>query len=125
MDVANRLHALLGKPATCPHGNPIPGVNAERRPERMLATLRAGEHARLQRVSEVAEHDAPDLLRFLTEHGFTLGGRIEMLEASRGADTVTVKVAGRRVSLSNEVARKIWVEGWGDSPLVTQGTHTA
>jgi DtxR family Mn-dependent transcriptional regulator len=109
MEVADRLHTLIGKPATCPHGNPIPGVVAERRPERMLAGLGPGESARLVRVSEVAEHDAPELLRFLTEHRFTLNGRVEMIEASRGAGTVTVAVGGRRVSMSNEVARRIWV----------------
>ncbi len=109
-EVADRLHVLIGKPATCPHGNSIPGVEAKRGPERMLASLRPGESARLMRVSEVAEHDAPDLLRFLTKHRFKLHGRIEMIEASRGAGTITVSVSGHRVPMSNEVARKIWVE---------------
>jgi DtxR family Mn-dependent transcriptional regulator len=110
MEVADRLHALIGKPATCPHGNPIPGVEGKRGPERMLSSLRPGESARLLRVSEVAEHDAPDLLRFLTKHRFKLNGRVEMIEESRGAGTITVGVGGHRVSMSNEVARRIWVE---------------
>ena len=110
MEVADRLHALIGKPATCPHGNPIPGVEAERRPERRLASLRPGESARLLRISEVAEHEAPDLLQFLTKHHFTLNGHVEMIEESRGAGTVTVGVGGQRVSMSNDAARKIWVD---------------
>lgn len=110
MEVADRLHQLIGRPPTCPHGNPIPGVVAKRRPERVLATLRPGESSRLRRVSEVAEHEAPDLLRFLAENRFKLGGRIAMLDASPGAGTVTVQVEGRRVSMSSAVARKIWVE---------------
>ncbi|MBM4420191.1 MAG: metal-dependent transcriptional regulator [Chloroflexi bacterium] len=108
--VADRLHDLLGRPSTCPHGNPIPGAAGKRRPERMLASLAPGESAALLRVSEVAEREAPDLLRFLGESGFTLNGRIEVVGHSRGAGTVTVKVGGRRVSMSSEVARRIWVE---------------
>ena len=109
-DVAERLYDLIGRPQTCPHGNAIPGVaQSRRRAERMLASLRPGEGARLRRISEVAEHEAPDLLRFLSQHGFTLGGTIEMLDTSPGAGTVTVHVSGGKVAMSTEVARKIWV----------------
>lgn len=109
-DVASRLHELIGRPTTCPHGNPIPGVDVKRPPERMLGTVPPGRSVRLRRISEVAEHEAPELLRFLAKHRFALGGRIEVLELSRGAGTVTVRVNGHRVSMSSEVARKIWVE---------------
>ena len=74
------------------------------------APLRPGESARLLRISEVAEHEAPDLLQFLTTHHFTLNGHVEMIEESRGAGTVTVGVGGQRVSMSNDAARKIWVD---------------
>lgn len=108
--VADRLHQMIGEPRTCPHGNPIPGQPSDGKSERALATLAPGERAPLRRISEVAEHEVPDLLRFLGNHGFRLGGAVEMVEVSRGAGTVTVEVSGRRVSMSTEVARKIWVE---------------
>jgi DtxR family Mn-dependent transcriptional regulator len=107
--VADRLYELIGRPATCPHGNPIPGADAKRPPERALSSLAPGDRAPLQRISEVAEHDVPDLLRFLGNHGFSLGGDIEMIELSRGAGTVTVKVGGQLVAMSIDVAGKIWV----------------
>lgn len=47
---------------------------------------------------------------FLAENHFGLGGQIEMLESSRGAGTVTIRVNGHRVSMSTEVAGKIWVD---------------
>lgn len=109
-EVADRLHELIGRPATCPHGNTIPGTDAKRGPEQELGRLAPGRSARLRRISEVAEREAPELLRFLADSGFTLGGRIQMVEASPGAGTVTVRVGGRRVSMSTEVARKIWVD---------------
>ena len=108
--VADRLHELIGRPRTCPHGNPIPGVPEDGKRERSLASLQPGDRAPLRRISEVAEHEVPDLLRFLGNHGFALGGVIEMVEFSKGAGTITVQVAGRRVSMSTDVAGKIWVE---------------
>jgi DtxR family Mn-dependent transcriptional regulator len=110
-EVASRMFELIGRPSTCPHGNPIPGVDgtAVFRPERELASLSPGDRSRLVRISEVAEHEVPDLLHFLGVNGFTLGGEIEMVETSRGAGTVSVRVGERVVSMATEVAGKVWV----------------
>lgn len=107
--VADRLFELIGGPTTCPHGNPIPGVEAPRFLERALSSLPTGETSHLQRISEVAEHEAPELLRFLGEHGFHLGVAMTTLDVSQAAGTVTVHVGDRDVTLSLEVAGKIWV----------------
>lgn len=110
-EVASRLFEHIGRPATCPHGNPIPGVDgsASFRPERALSSLSPGERSRLVRVSEVAEHEVPDLLHFLGSNGFTLGGEIEMVEHSRGAGTISVRVGKRLVSMATAVGGKVWV----------------
>jgi DtxR family Mn-dependent transcriptional regulator len=110
-EVASRMFELIGRPSTCPHGNPIPGVDGSAvfRPERALASLSPGDTSRLVRISEVAEHEVPDLLHFLGVNGFTLGGEIEMVETSRGAGTVSVRVGERVVSMATEVAGKVWV----------------
>ncbi len=111
-NVADRLLELIGRPATCPHGNPIPGVDAPRFPERALSTLCPGETSHVQRISEVAEHEAPELLRFLGEHGFRMGILVTTIDASRAAGTLTVQVGdtpGSSVTLSLEVAGKIWL----------------
>jgi DtxR family Mn-dependent transcriptional regulator len=108
--VADRIYELIGRPTTCPHGNPIPGAGGARRPERALASLVPGDRSRLVRISEVAEHEVPDLLHFLGENGFSLGGEMEVTGVSRGAGTITVTVAGRAVAMSLDVAQKIWVD---------------
>jgi DtxR family transcriptional regulator, Mn-dependent transcriptional regulator len=107
--VADRLLELIGRPTTCPHGNPIPGVDAPRPPERPLNSMHAGETSHVQRISEVAEHEAPELLRFLGEHGFGLDVAVTTREVSQAAGTVTVRVGERDVTLSLDVAGKIWV----------------
>jgi hypothetical protein len=60
----------------------------------------------------VAEHEAPELLHFLGEHGFRMGIPVTTIDASRAAGTVTVQVGdapGDNVTLSLEVAGKIWL----------------
>ena len=109
-DVAERLFVLIGKPHSCPHGNPIPGVDAPRGPERPLSSLAAGERSKVRRISEVAEHEAPDLLRFLGEHGFRIGIDVEATSVSRGAGTFTARVAGKDVPMSLDVAGKVWID---------------
>lgn len=57
-EVEERLVELLHHPATCPHGNPIPGANPSRLNLKPLTAARPGEHVRLERVSESLEMDA-------------------------------------------------------------------
>ena len=64
----------------------------------------------MRRVSEVAEHEVPDLLRFLGNNGFRLGVEVEAVELSRGAGTFVVRVGAEDVAMSVDVAGKIWVD---------------
>ena len=59
-DVEARLVELLGDPATCPHGNPIPGSRspAPSTPVRPLAEVDVGERVRLFRISEEVEFES-------------------------------------------------------------------
>lgn len=109
-DVADRLHELIGRPRTCPHGNPIPGADPVPGDERSLATLAPGEQSRIRRISEVAEHETPELLSFLARHGLHIGKEVEAVEMSRGAGTLTVRVDGAETPMALDVARKIWID---------------
>src|SRR2546423_713694 len=74
--VERRLYEILGKPTTCPHGNPIPGYSKAMPSEVRLATLESGSNAAVSRVSEVAEREAPTLLTYLHERGLIPGKAI-------------------------------------------------
>src|SRR5258705_8924352 len=50
--VEQRLYETLGRPATCPHGNPIPGHSRGVPNEVRLCSLWTGDHATVTRVSE-------------------------------------------------------------------------
>jgi DtxR family transcriptional regulator, Mn-dependent transcriptional regulator len=73
-DVEARLVELLGDPATCPHGNPIPGAHtpAPMVQTRPLTEVAEGERVRLFRVSEEVELNLGSLT-LLDEAGFIPG----------------------------------------------------
>jgi len=116
-EVAARLDEHLGHPRTCPHGNVIPGRTAPYGALSSLAELTAGTPAVVRRISEVAEHDAPDLLRRLDGHGVITGAVVEVAERMPGADAVSIMVDDRSLALGQDVAALIWVEPIRSTPV--------
>jgi DtxR family transcriptional regulator, Mn-dependent transcriptional regulator len=107
--VERRLYEVLGKPTTCPHGNPIPGYSKSLPREVRLATLKLGSRAVVSRVSEVAEREAPTLLMYLHERGLTPGRELAVTEVDGVGRTIRVRVRKRAVTLSHDTAAKLWV----------------
>jgi DtxR family Mn-dependent transcriptional regulator len=110
-DVEARLVELLGDPATCPHGNPIPGSHSaapavETRP---LAEVDVGERVRLLRVSEEVELNLGSLT-LLDESGFIpgavarVGGR-----DTDGTVEVTVEGGDERLRVSRDLSDRLYV----------------
>jgi DtxR family transcriptional regulator, Mn-dependent transcriptional regulator len=108
--VEHRLWETLGRPTSCPHGNPIPGYADVRDREVRLSTLSQGAAATISRISEVAEREAPTLLRYLLERRLVPGTRLDVLEVDPVGRTLRVRAADHEVTLSHETAAKIWVE---------------
>jgi DtxR family Mn-dependent transcriptional regulator len=106
--VERRLYEVLGRPSTCPHGNPIPGYSEASSKEVRLSTLAAGHRAAITRVSEVAEREAPRLLAYLDQRDLTPGREISVLEADDVGKTIRVRVAEQDVTLSHDTASKLW-----------------
>jgi len=107
--VERRLYEALGRPRTCPHGNPIPGHTRASPRERRLATLAAGARAAISRVSEVAEREAPLLLAYLDQRGLTPGRAIDVVEVDEIGRTIRIRAGKREVTLSHDTAAKLWV----------------
>lgn len=111
--LADRFDELLGQPTTCPHGNVIPGRKAPYGKLVALADLEPGVAAVVRRISEVAEHDAPDLLRELGGYGLITGAEIRVAPADPSVGALPVEVAGQTRPIGIGVARLIWVEPGG------------
>ena len=107
--VEKRLYEVLGRPETCPHGNPIPGYSEAASNEVRLANLKAGARASVTRVSEVAEREAPLLLAYLHERKLVPGREVSVVEVDRVGGTLRIKAGGRELTLGQETAGKVWV----------------
>lgn len=106
--VQQRLWESLGKPRTCPHGNPIPGHDELRSDERRLAELGEGEAVKVQRISEVAEREAPALLRYLLDRKIVPGAPLKVLEVDDVGRTLRLDVGGKVVTISTDTATRVW-----------------
>jgi DtxR family Mn-dependent transcriptional regulator len=108
--VLERLDERLGYPVTCPHGNAVPGRQVPDRVLVALPDLEPHTAARVARISEVAEHEAPDLLAFLDRHNLVPGSEVEIDEVDAGVGALAVNVGGKRVAIGTGRARVVWVE---------------
>jgi DtxR family transcriptional regulator, iron-dependent repressor len=107
--VEKRLYEVLGRPRTCPHGNPIPGHSKPVAHEVRLQQLGPGSRASITRVSEVAEREAPRLLAYLFERGLTPGRHLQVVEVDEVGRTLRLRAGEADVTLSHETAGKLWV----------------
>ncbi len=109
-----RIDALLGHPATCPHGDPIPTRGGTIEPTSNHALAQQQEPARLvvRRVSDASA----ELLRHFREIGVTPGTAIEFVEQEPFEGAFVVKVGGKRVRLTPHAAEQVFVD-----PIVSRG----
>jgi DtxR family Mn-dependent transcriptional regulator len=106
-DVEAHLVVLLGNPTTCPHGNPIPGVEPVGPEQRRLADAQPGDRIRLERITESVEHDTASLT-YLGDHGLTPG--ITALIQARAPDgTLTLVVGDAAIALGPAMTQRMFV----------------
>jgi DtxR family transcriptional regulator, Mn-dependent transcriptional regulator len=79
-DLAEHLFDFLGKPQTCPHGNPLPGAPIERKllEAPRLSQIALGLRIVILRITEEGE-GRPNLLHFCDATGLRPGVRFEVI----------------------------------------------
>lgn len=107
--VEERLVAILGDPATCVHGNPIPGSSnaVDQSDLRPLHRIEPGQRVRLERLTEDLELDL-EVMRFFERSGLMPGASISVLSVAPDG-TMTLEVGGEKVGLGAHLADNIWV----------------
>lgn len=111
------LFERLGRPETCPHGNPFPGAPSEARLLALprLADLPAGTTGPVRRVTEEGEM-MPGLLAFCVDAGIVLGTTLRVvrsLESPEGDGTV-----------AGDLQVEVVDAGHGDTLLVVPGAFS-
>jgi DtxR family Mn-dependent transcriptional regulator len=102
------IAARLGHPAVDPHGDPIPTPEFEidERPTSSLDELAVGAAGRFVRVSD----SDPEMLRYLAEHGITLGARLEVTGRQPFGGPVFVRFGEREHPIGGQLARAMRIE---------------
>lgn len=108
--VEERIAEVLGHPITCPHGNPMPGLDPALRPRtRTLdAVAEQGGEWVVDGINEPAEDDR-ELMTFYQRHGLTPGARLRITEVAAFNSTITVQVEGRPATLGMRAAQNLRV----------------
>jgi DtxR family Mn-dependent transcriptional regulator len=122
-EVEERLVILLGNPATCPHGNPIPGAGGPVRDLSALAGSEPGDRIRLERVTEQVEVDL-DALIYLDSHGFVPG--VDAQVRSKAPDgTLTLALEEGTIALGPALASQLFVSVGASPPTGVPGRPPA
>lgn len=120
----DRIDAYLGFPLVDPHGDPIPGPDGMLRDAAVrsipLIDCLTGDRVRLVRVV----NQAPEFLRYLTEHGFEIGVEAIIESNSIEAGIVTSRVGDRMLSLGRPAASQIYVDRQTSSGTEKDGTKS-
>ncbi len=105
--VEEAIDRLLGRPTTCPHGNPIPGSTYAAPDARPLAEVAVGEPFTVARIPEELEF-TPGLLDFLESSSITPGRRGVVTAASPDG-TLTLEIDGAAVGVGSFASARILV----------------
>ncbi len=106
-NVEAHLVKLLGDPAVCPHGHPIPPADGSD-PVYFgmpLAQVEAGVPFQIHGVTD----EISEILRYLSEIGLVPGREVVVVERAPLGGPVTVETEGRRHAISLELARMVLV----------------
>ncbi len=107
-EVEERLAEVLGNPATCPHGHPIPDGKGKMPAMDILPLthLKVGEKGRIDRVEE----EQPQMLQYLATLGLLPNVEVEVREIAPFNGPFLVRVGKSQYALGREVASKIWMK---------------
>jgi len=108
LEIEKRMLAMLGGPATCPHGNPIPGTGATFRTDLIpLNEVDPGTDVVLERLLEDIELHT-DVLRYFEDHGIMPGATLRVTGVSPDG-TRTVRVGRSSAAIGAQLADNLWV----------------
>ena len=106
-DIADGLARLLGHPASCPHGNPIPGADGTLAAETAipLSRLAPGQSGIIVRI----EREEPELLKYLAALGLFPQTKVEVEEVAPFGGPLLILVGSSRYAIGRKVAARIFV----------------
>ncbi len=108
-EVTSLLEKRLGKPQSCPHGNPIPTVNGELKEEDSYQLTEIGLNESCV-VAKITDEKREKLLT-LANKGIKPNVSINVIGQSPSQTVLTV--AGKKCTLHHDLAASVWVKKIG------------
>jgi DtxR family transcriptional regulator, Mn-dependent transcriptional regulator len=107
-----RLYESLGRPKTCPHGNPIPGPEGGLEMDYdgiYLSEVAPGDEVVVGRITEEGEADL-DLLEYLERHQIGPNVPLEIIAVDQLSGAITALTpSGSEIRVEGRSAALIWV----------------
>ena len=105
-EVEDRLFEAMGRPGTCPHGFPIPGLGTDGIPElARLYDLEPGQKAVVALSSSVS----PAMVAFLGDMGLVPGAEVVVVDKQPFGGPLVLQVAGAERTLGERAGRQVRV----------------
>ncbi len=106
-EVADSIDRALGRPTTCPHGNPIPSKMGEivEKTSTPLSELQPKDEGAIIKVTE----EKTEMLQYLATLGMVPGKHVVVEEKAPFNGPLMVKVGNASYALGRDVADLIWV----------------
>ena len=107
--LASRLmYKVLGRPKTCPHGNPIPSSSGKIMQERSypLTTLKKNDKAKIIKIT----NEEPKLLHYLATLGLMPKTDLVVQGKAPLKGPIMIRVGRATYAIGQEVAKSIWVK---------------
>jgi len=106
--LVDRMDRMLGRPATDPHGDPIPDADGVIKPQLVQTLLTCPERTAVT-ITRVIDQDR-DFLRFIEQHNLKPGETIEVERRDPAADSVSVRGGdNRQLTIGTRAASKLLV----------------
>lgn len=107
-EVTESIDSKLGRPKTCPHGNPIPTENGDVFEDEAISLneLQPGEKASVSRVIE----EGAEILQYLATLGLMPGANIKVENKAPFNGPLIIKINAVSHALSKDLAALIWVK---------------
>jgi DtxR family Mn-dependent transcriptional regulator len=107
--LVDRMDAMLGRPETDPHGDPIPNAEGLVKPQKVQTLLTCPLDTTVT-VTRVIDQDK-DFLRFIEHHNLKPGEAISVEERDPAADCVRVRGSNNhRLTIGTRAASKVLVQ---------------
>lgn len=104
--IGNKLYQMLGRPKTCPHGNPVPNLDGKIKEElsHVLSAFKINDEIRIIKITD----EEPKLLCYLATLGLMPRTIVKIEKKAPFNGPTIIKIGKSTYALGREITNSIW-----------------